>query len=70
MAHRGIVAFIALVAAYLHFRQKKEEKVSFETAKVEKRNIHTTITATGTIEPSHLGYCGYAGFRHSVEAVR
>jgi HlyD family secretion protein len=30
---------------------KKEEKVEFETAKVEKQNISTTITATGTIEP-------------------
>ena len=30
---------------------KKEEKVSFETIKVEKKNIHTSITATGTIEP-------------------
>jgi HlyD family secretion protein len=30
---------------------KKEEKVSFETAKVEKSDIHTSITATGTIEP-------------------
>ena len=30
---------------------KKEEKVEFETAKVEKQNISTSITATGTIEP-------------------
>ena len=30
---------------------KKEEKISFETAKVEKSDIHTSITATGTIEP-------------------
>ena len=30
---------------------KKEEKVTFETAKVEKGNIQTSITATGTIEP-------------------
>ena len=30
---------------------KKEEEVTFETAKVERQNIHTTITATGTIEP-------------------
>ena len=30
---------------------EKEEKVSFETAKVEKTNIQTSITATGTIEP-------------------
>ena len=30
---------------------KNEEKVSFETAKVERQNISTSITATGTIEP-------------------
>ena len=30
---------------------KKEEKVTFDTAKVEKKDIHTSITATGTIEP-------------------
>ncbi len=30
---------------------KKEEKVEFETAKVVKQNISTSITATGTIEP-------------------
>ena len=30
---------------------KKEEKVSFDTAKVENTNIQTSITATGTIEP-------------------
>jgi HlyD family secretion protein len=47
----GIVALIALVAAYFTFGGKKEEKVSFETATAEKQNIHTTITATGTIEP-------------------
>ena len=30
---------------------KKEQEVSFETAKVERQDIHTSITATGTIEP-------------------
>ena len=30
---------------------KKEQTVEFETAKVEKQNISTSITATGTIEP-------------------
>ena len=30
---------------------KKEQKVEFETAKVERQDIHTSITATGTIEP-------------------
>ena len=46
----GIVAVIA-IAAYLLSGGKKEETISFDTAKVEKKNIQTTITATGTIEP-------------------
>lgn len=46
----GIVAVIA-IAAYLLSGSKKTETVSFDTTKVEKQNIQTTITATGTIEP-------------------
>ena len=46
----GAVVLIAL-AVWLLSGGKKEEKVSFETAKIEKQNIHTSITATGTIEP-------------------
>ena len=46
----GVVA-LAIVAYSLLSGGKKEEKVEFETAKVDKGNIHTTITATGTIEP-------------------
>ena len=46
----GVVA--VLLMAWLFLRGgKKEGKVSFETAKVENTNIHTSITATGTIEP-------------------
>ena len=48
-----VVAVIVVIGivAWLLSGGKKEEKVSFETAKVEKGNIQTTITATGTIEP-------------------
>ena len=48
----AVVACVA-VAAIVYFISggKKEEKVTFETAKVEQGNIQTTITATGTIEP-------------------
>ena len=46
----GVVALLILVY-FLFSGGKKEEKVSFETARVEKKNIHTSITATGTIEP-------------------
>lgn len=47
------VAAIAVVAlaAWLLSGKKKKEQVHFETAKVEITNIHTSITATGTIEP-------------------
>ena len=46
----GAVVLVALVA-WLLSGGKQEEKVEYETAKVEKQNIHTSITATGTIEP-------------------
>lgn len=46
----GVVA-VLIIAWFLLRGGKKEEKVSYETAKVEKTNIHTSITATGTIEP-------------------
>ncbi len=46
----GTVVLIAIVAWMLS-GGKKEEEVTFETAKAERQDIHTTITATGTIEP-------------------
>ena len=46
----GVIA-VAIVAYLLLSGGKKEEKVEFETTKLEKGNIQTTITATGTIEP-------------------
>jgi len=47
----GAVVAVIVVAWALIGGGKKEEKVSFDTAKVENQNIHTSITATGTIEP-------------------
>ncbi len=46
----GAIVIIALVI-WLLSGGKKEEKVQFETLKVERQDIHTSITATGTIEP-------------------
>ena len=46
----GVVVVILIAWSFIR-GGKKEEKVSFETSKVEKSNIHTSITATGTIEP-------------------
>ncbi len=46
----GAVVLVVLVF-WLLSGDKKEQKVEFETAKVEKQNISTSITATGTIEP-------------------
>ena len=46
----GVIAVI-LIAWFFLRGGKKEEKVSFETAKVENGKIQTSITATGTIEP-------------------
>ena len=46
----GVIAVILI--AWLFLRGgKKEQKVSFETAKVEMDKVQTSITATGTIEP-------------------
>ena len=48
----GLGIVVVLILAWLLLRGgKKEEKVSFDTAKVENTNIQTSITATGTIEP-------------------
>lgn len=46
----GALAIVVLIA-WLLSGGKKEEKVEFETAKVERQSIHTSVTATGTIEP-------------------
>lgn len=46
----GAVVLVALVT-WLLSGGKKEEKVEFETAKVARQDISTSITATGTIEP-------------------
>ena len=46
----AVVAVVA-IAAYLLSGGKKESTVSFETAKVERTSIKSSITATGTIEP-------------------
>ena len=46
----GAIVIIALIV-WLLSGGKKEEKVEFQTAKVERQNISTSVTATGTIEP-------------------
>ena len=47
----NVWAIVALAAVTLFTGCKEEQKTSFSTAKVEKGNIQTSITATGTIEP-------------------
>ena len=42
---------VVVLGIWLLSGGKKEKKVEFETMKVERQNIHTSITATGTIEP-------------------
>ena len=47
-----VIGLVALVVAFLLLSGGEEkETVSFSTAKVEMGDIHTTVTATGTIEP-------------------
>ena len=48
----GVIAIVVIaIVVWALSGGKKEETVEFESAKVERQNIHTTITATGTIEP-------------------
>lgn len=49
----GIIAVVAIVAiaAYFLMGGQKKATVSFETEKVERTTISSSITATGTIEP-------------------
>src|SRR5574344_841451 len=44
------IVLIAIVA-FLLTGNKKEQKVTYTTEKVERQNIENTVTATGTIEP-------------------
>ena len=47
-----VIGLVALVVAFLLLSGGEEkETVSFSTAKVEMGDIHTSVTATGTIEP-------------------
>ena len=45
------VAALAVIAYFILSGGKKEEKVTLQTAKVERGSIQNSITATGTIEP-------------------
>ena len=44
-------AVVVILILWLAIGGKKEEKVTFETENVQMGDVHTTITATGTIEP-------------------
>ena len=48
-----VIAVVAIVAVAVYFLSggKKQNEVSFETAKAERTSIRSSITATGTIEP-------------------
>ena len=47
----AVVAVIVIMGIVKCSGGKKDEKISFDPAKVQKTNIQTSITATGTIEP-------------------
>ncbi|MCR4809953.1 MAG: efflux RND transporter periplasmic adaptor subunit [Prevotella sp.] len=48
----AIVVIAAILAAYfLFFKSSSEQKVEFDKTKVERTDIQSSITATGTIEP-------------------
>ena len=47
----AIVVAVLVAAYFLFFKGSSEQKVEFEKTKVERTNIQSSITATGTIEP-------------------
>lgn len=46
----GIIAVLA-IATWMFSGEKKEQAVTFDTAKVELANIKNSVTATGSVEP-------------------
>lgn len=46
----GIVAVVA-IASWLLSGGKKEQQITFDTAKVQPANIKNSVTATGSVEP-------------------
>ena len=46
----GIIAVLA-IATWMFYGGKKEQAVTFDTAKVELANIKNSVTATGSVEP-------------------
>ena len=46
----GIIAVLA-IATWMFSGGKKEQAVTFDTAKVELANIKNSVTATGSVEP-------------------
>lgn len=46
----GIIAVLA-IATWMFSGRKKEQTVTFDTAKVEPANIKNSVTATGSVEP-------------------
>ena len=46
----GVIAVLA-IATWMYSGEKKEQTVTFDTAKVEPANIKNSVTATGNVEP-------------------
>jgi PBP1b-binding outer membrane lipoprotein LpoB len=51
--------FATLIIASIFAACSEETKVNYSTSPVEKQNISTSITATGTIEQEFLGNTSY-----------
>ncbi len=55
---KWVIIIVALscigACVFLGFLNKSDEKVSFKTANIEKRDVVETIEATGTVEPEDL----------------
>src|SRR5215831_5876832 len=49
-----VVVAAAGISGYLHVNGREEQKARFRTVPVEKGEVRTTISATGTIEPEEV----------------
>ena len=49
-----IIAIAVIVGAFFFFRSGDKKVTTYETVELKKGSINNTVTATGTIEPTHL----------------
>lgn len=65
-----IIIVLAVIAGlFFIFRSGENKTVTYETTTIKKGSINTTVTATGTTNPTKVDV-GYAGIRHDFPPLR